>query len=261
MQLFDILTLHPPVSVTNTLGAAKCFRNTDGCSGADVFYVDRGAGLYLKTAKAGALKNAAAMQEIFYRAGLSAQPVLYESTARDWLLIERVPGENAIHPSNLRQPQKLAALMGEAARRLHETKVDECPIKNLSAHWKDDFLRLFERGAPLATYVSDYLGIYTPETALREVEASGDFLSDVTLIHGDLCMPNYMFDASRFSGFIDLDSAGIGDKNCDLFWTLWSMNYNFGSDRCRSVFLDAYGRDAVDEEKIRMCGMLFSLRD
>ena len=61
-----------------------------------------------------------------------------------------------------------------------------------------------------------------------------------------------MIDDWRFSGFIDLGAAGIGERHIDLFWGRWTLQFNLHTDRFGDRFLDAYGRDKVDEEKLRV---------
>ena len=61
-----------------------------------------------------------------------------------------------------------------------------------------------------------------------------------------------MLDSWKFSGFIDLDAAGLGDRHIDLFWGIWSLGFNLKTDAWRERFLDAYGRDKVEEEMFRL---------
>ena len=84
-------------------------------------------------------------------------------------------------------------------------------------------------------------------------EFSGELKNDV-LIHGDYCLPNVILDNWNFSGFIDLGAAGIGDRHMDLFWGLWSLNYNLKSDAYRERFLDVYGKDGFNPEILRAIG-------
>ena len=76
-----------------------------------------------------------------------------------------------------------------------------------------------------------------------------------TLIHGDYCLPNIMLnDDFSLSGFIDLGAGGVSDRHIDLFWGAWTLGFNLGTDEYRSTFFDAYGRDRVDEDIIRVIG-------
>ena len=71
------------------------------------------------------------------------------------------------------------------------------------------------------------------------------------MIHGDYCLPNLLLEDWRFSGFIDLGNAGIGDRHMDLFWGAWSLRFNLKTDAWCRRFLDAYGRDQIDPELLR----------
>ena len=91
-------------------------------------------------------------------------------------------------------------------------------------------------------------------SAWREIENNGGALSGKVLLHGDYCLPNVMLDNWRFSGFIDVGNGGVGDPHIDLYWGAWTLNFNLHTEAYRDIFLDAYGRDAVDLDKIRTVG-------
>ena len=97
----------------------------------------------------------------------------------------------------------------------------------------------------------DNWGYATPEEAWAEIEKNGASLAADTLLHGDYCLPNIMLNNWQFSSFIDLDTAGIGDRHVDLFWGMWSLNFNLKTDRYCERFLDVYGRDIIEPEKFR----------
>ena len=61
-----------------------------------------------------------------------------------------------------------------------------------------------------------------------------------------------MLDNWRFSGFIDVGNGGIGDRHVDLFWGAWTLGFNLGTDMYRDRFFDAYGRDKINEEKMKV---------
>ena len=73
-----------------------------------------------------------------------------------------------------------------------------------------------------------------------------------TLIHGDACLPNLIMENGRFRSFIDVGQAGVGDRHIDLYWAIWSLQYNLGTDAYTDLFLDLYGRGKVDEELLRV---------
>ena len=77
-------------------------------------------------------------------------------------------------------------------------------------------------------------------------------LKPTTLIHGDPCLPNILCHEGAFSTFIDLGQAGAGDRHMDLYWTIWSLEYNLKTDRYTEDFLDKYGRENIDFELLKV---------
>jgi kanamycin kinase len=81
-----------------------------------------------------------------------------------------------------------------------------------------------------------------------------------TLIHGDFCLPNVIFDKGKFSAFIDLGGAGVGDRHIDIFWLIWSLNYNLGTNKYADYVLDLYGRDKIDENILKFVAEVENVR-
>lgn len=63
-----------------------------------------------------------------------------------------------------------------------------------------------------------------------------------------IASPNVILDDWRFSGFVDLDCAGVGDRHVDVYWALWTLWFNLHTDAYGDRLLDAYGRDLIDME-------------
>ena len=217
---------------------------------ARVWFLDKGSGFYLKTAPKGTLLKEATMTRFFHEKGLAARVLAYESLEADWLLTERIPGEDCIHEMHLADPVRLCDTTAQLLRMLHETETTGCPV-----HRTADYLatarKNYEQKAYDLTLFPDNWGYATPEQAWQEVQRNGQFLRSDTLLHGDYCLPNIMLNNWQFSGFIDLDAGGIGDRHIDLFWGVWSLQFNLKTDAYRDRFLDVYGRDKVNEDVFR----------
>ena len=71
------------------------------------------------------------------------------------------------------------------------------------------------------------------------------------LLHGDYCLPNIILDHWQFSGFIDVGNGGIVDRHIDILWGIWTLKYNLGTTEYTDRFIDAYGRDKVETDKLR----------
>ena len=80
---------------------------------------------------------------------------------------------------------------------------------------------------------------------------NGENLHPEVLLHGDYCLPNIILNGWDFSGFIDLDCAGVGDRHIDLFWGVWTLFYNLKTNAYYDRFLDVYGRELIEPELLR----------
>ena len=61
-----------------------------------------------------------------------------------------------------------------------------------------------------------------------------------------------MLDSWKLSGFVDVGNGGIGDRHIDVFWGIWTLWFNLGTDKYRDRFIDAYGRDKIDENILKI---------
>jgi len=77
---------------------------------------------------------------------------------------------------------------------------------------------------------------------------------ELAFTHGDYCLPNVITVVPRLGGVIDWDHAGLADPYVDLASCIWSLKYNYGErdskDRWIPLFLEVYGLDALDDEKL-----------
>jgi kanamycin kinase len=102
------------------------------------------------------------------------------------------------------------------------------------------------------SFLPPVMGDMSAKAAFDHFEANKHLLETNTLLHGDYCLPNILLDDWNFSGFIDLGNGGVGDRHVDLFWGAWSLFFNLKTDRYRDRFFDAYGRDKIDLDMLRV---------
>jgi aminoglycoside phosphotransferase len=116
--------------------------------------------------------------------------------------------------------------------------------------------------------LASHKGDWSPEVVVKRLaSAIRDFHAiDITdcpfgsleegkvLVHGDACLPNFIFDGERFSGYVDLGDMRIDYPEVDLSAAIWSLQYNLGTGY-GSQFLTAYGYPDSSEdmvEKLRL---------
>ena len=240
-----------PLLSQNPVYDSSCSRE------ARVYYIAGEGGLYLKSAPPGTLQAEAAMTRYFHGKGLSAEVLDYRTEGRDWLLTRALPGEDCTHAAYLADPKRLCDTLATLLRRLHETDPTGCPIPNHADAYRLRAEENHRRGyCELDLFPEKDWGFSSPEEAWRVAEQNGKYLKSDTLLHGDYCLPNILLDNWRFSGFIDLDSGGVGDRHVDLFWGTWTLFFNLKTNRYYDRFLDAYGREAIEPELLRTVAAL-----
>lgn len=220
---------------------------------ARVIFVDRDEGLFLKTGPAVLLDREYAMTRYVHELGWAARVVEYVSDGeRSWLLTEKVPGGDCAAATYLEQPARLCDALAERLALLHALDPAGCPVPDHTQRYLEVVERNHRAKRYDATLFPDNWGYADPDEAYAVVEANRSLLRTDTLLHGDYCLPNVIFDHWEFSGFVDLGNGGVGDAHVDLFWGAWTLTFNLKTDAYCQRFFDAYGRDKVDEEKLRL---------
>ena len=218
---------------------------------ARVHFLEKDGGYYLKTCIKGSLAKEADMTRYFQKKGLGAEVLSYHSDEADWLLTSAVAGEDCTHSMYLDDPKRLCDTIAEHLRALHETDFSDCPVDDRNA----EYLALAENNYRTGNYDTsafpDSFGYRSAEEAHLVLEAGKHEFKREVLLHGDYCLPNIMLRDWKLSGFIDLGNGGVGDRHIDLFWGAWTLWFNLKTNRYRERFLDAYGRDKINEEMLR----------
>lgn len=70
----------------------------------------------------------------------------------------------------------------------------------------------------------------------------------MVLVHGDACLPNFIFSEKGFRGYIDVGEAALASPEVDLRAAIWSLQYNLGAGHGLS-FLEKYGYQDSTEER------------
>ena len=234
------------------LEGAKLFDSS--CSPeARVIFIDKDGGYFLKIGSVADLAREYEMTRYFHGKGLAARTIAYSFNDRNaYLLTEKLHSDDCTVAKYLEQPERLAELLGERLAFLHSLDYAGCPVLNHTERYLLKVKQTMETEQYDKSHFPDSFGYESAEQAWAVVEKQGHKLKTDTLIHGDYCLPNVILDDWRFGGFIDLDNGGVGDRHVDLFWGAWTFWFNLKTDKYRDRFFDAYGRDKIDEDALRL---------
>jgi kanamycin kinase len=219
---------------------------------AHTLFLDGEIPAFLKMEAAGKLFREKALTEYLHGYGLAPRVIEYVSAkGRDYLLTEALEGEDGIAGHHLQYPQRLAAALGEYLQMIHRLPVADCPFwgrtaemiaqseANISCGYRDKSIITEEMSVAVASF--------------HRLRSCG---KDDVVLHGDYCLPNIIMKDFTLSGFVDLGTGGVGDRHWDLFWGIWTLQYNLKTDKYRDIFLDAYGRQWIDPQRLMLYRLL-----
>ena len=217
---------------------------------AKVYYIDKNQGYFLKIAAAGDLKTEYLMQEYFHSIGLSTSVLFYQNIGdKDYLITEKVSGEDCTHYFN--DPERLCDTIAANLRKLHNQPTTDCPIQDRITSYVCSVHTGHDRGKYEHNLFEGLWEFPSVKIAWDVAKEGMKSLERNTLIHGDYCLPNIILNNWKLSGFIDLGRGGVGDRHIDVLWGIWTLKYNLGTAQYTDRFIDAYGRDIVDKNKLR----------
>ncbi len=236
-----------PAKWSEQLGDALIERQTIGESRAEVFRARRADGkhFFLKSEPTGAQSELADEVERLRwlnRLNLPGPSVLGTSTEsnRHWLLMSALPGQDLASATDLAPPQVIRIVAG-ALRALHQVPISACPFD----HPLDQRMAAAKHRANAG--LVDETNFDDERRGRRATDLVDELFStrppgtqDLVVTHGDACLPNFMADAGRFTGFIDCGRLGISDRYQDLALAARSIKRNLGMQWV-APFFEEYG--------------------
>ena len=148
---------------------------------------------------------------------------------RSFLLMSRIPGEMSCDPACLARPEMLVSLLADAMTLLWKVDAAGCPRdRRLPALLKEARWRVENGLVDLDNVEPETFGpggFESPEALLRWLEEN-PVASCPVLTHGDFCLPNVFQLEGKFSGFVDVGDAGLGEKWRDIALCWRSLRSN-----------------------------------
>jgi aminoglycoside phosphotransferase len=174
----------------------------------------------------------------------------------DALLISEIQGVPASHYVAIGnfdrdRADRFVEAAASSMRQIHNVPISECPFDQRVGPKLQQALENIRRGF---VDESDFETEHAGKTALELYSGLVNerrFEEDLVFTHGDFCFPNIILADDRIVGFVDLGSAGVGDRYQDIALFERSCRHNFcieiDFDR---AFCRGYGLDAIDREKL-----------
>lgn len=251
-----------PPDLAQLVRGCRWQQNRDGMSGVAVYHLQQSSqDFYLKVSPDPLQLDLRPECERmrWLRGKLPMPEVLYfgqdDEQQRQYLLMTAIAGLDASQPELLREPARLVRLLAEGLRLIHAVEWRDCPFPRPLDLMIEAAQQRVEQGEVDESDFDDERQGWTARSALAQLITSRPAVEEWCFVHGDYCLPNILIRQGRISGFIDWGRAGVADRYQDLALAERSIIYNI-SPQWAQPFFEAYGLDAVDQERIQFYKLL-----
>jgi len=220
---------------------------------AKTYYLAQGSASYfLKIHSRGRLARERGMSHYLSPFDLAPRVVFFESLGgKDYLVTEALEGQDGISKEHLDRPEELARIFGKSLAVLHSLPAQDCPYQDRKTEMTDLARRNIAAGKFDLSLIPEGF-----DAGRKRFESLLPLTQADALIHGDYCLPNILLRDFHLRGFVDLGNGGWGDSHYDLFWGLWTLNFNLGTTKYNDAFLEGYGAGPLDGDRIEFNRLL-----
>lgn len=212
------------------------------------------------------LERSYVMLNLMSKKGLFPQVIKYISTNKDYLITEAVDAPMALNAFN--NFRSLSNFMGRALRKFHDIQ------------WNVDLMTELERNYILSKsesileealvhqkglgFLAQYQGNFDYDAMKEYLKVhQGEYLKDEVMIHGDFNPRNVFTREGKLEAVVDVTDTCFGDRHYDIYFSMWTVALYSGIIdnpesvvECQDIFLDAYGREKIDEQRMEYCKKL-----
>ena len=211
----------------------------------------------------GQLKNEYVLLNLFNKYNLTPKCIDYIQDGMDVLVTEEICNPFAL--KKYKTVEELSSFMGRSLRDFHDInwlkKDFSLEETNILCNNGDKIIEQSLQHDKGLSFMADYQNDYNFDKMREYISLNYScYKKDDVIIHGDFNPRNVFIGNSKEFGFVDVTDSGFGDRHYDIFWTMWTISLYLGIQgdlakriECEEIFLDAYGRDKIDEKRLELC--------
>lgn len=213
----------------------------------------RGAGVHRKEGDPATIAAEAERLVWLGTTGIPCPEIVEHTPGR--LVTTTLPGRSAAEGEwPVEMVPRLIDGLTDVVRALQALPPDDCPFdRRLAVTMAEAEARAAAGEVDLDDLDDERRG-WTIDRLLAELRATRPSTEDLAVAHGDLSMPNVLFDdRGRVTGLVDLGLLGVADRHQDLALAGRSLHFNWGPGYAERL----YARfDGVDPQRLAFYRLL-----
>lgn len=257
-NIFDLLKINSLPNELEQYIAGSNISNKSFSEKNKVLFIED-KGIYLKISEKESLRGEYENTFFFNNLGVAGEIVDYLNDDNyDYLLIKELNGESGISDYHVNNPKKLVAKFAEHLRMIHELKYESSPqINRTEQMMKQCNINVREDKIDMEDFFNKYG--FTPNQGLLMLDSLKPSCINDVYIHGEYCLPNIIMKDYEFSGIINMNLSGIGDRHFDIISAIKSLGTSLKTREYDELFFDAYGRELIDKDRLAFAKLLLIL--
>ena len=209
------------------------------------------------------------VNNLFFKYNLAPEVIEYFSSNKDYLINRFIEGNCAINLIN--DVEEMAVILGKSLRLFHDMKWDKDNFDFMESEVIIDNPDKFLNISMEHNFGNNDMKEYLKENnfnRMKEYILENGYLykNDDVIVHGEFNPKNIFLKDKKLFNLMGFSDTHYGDRHLDIFYAKYALHYYYNVlydtkliDRIDQLFLDSYGRDAIDYERLRLCGYIMCM--
>lgn len=215
------------------------------------------------------LLNEYVLASLFYNYDLCSEVLDYYSSNKDYLIMEYVDKTSALEEFD--SLEKMAVGMASALRTFHNLNIRKDSLSpeeadtlvSYSHKYLDVALSRDEGSSDFRDYIKE-INYNTIKDYI--IEHGHKFIVDDVIVHGNFSPNNIFIKDGKLDKITNFSESHFGDRHMDIYYAMYTSANYLGIlddeeqlEKFNNLFLDSYGRDNIDYERLRLCGNIICM--
>ncbi len=173
-----------------------------------------------------------------------------------YLVMEMLPGEMGQNGFTYMSKEEMIVLYANEIKKWHQIPFTDFPSYNTLEDKLNHVKNNIENNLVKTQYFEREFKGMSGKELYNLMMKHYPIKFDLVLCHGDVCMPNFMLENKKVTGWIDVVGCGVNDRYLDIAIALRTLRFNCElfndtfTQEDEELFLKTYGIKTLDIDKV-----------